>query len=78
MKKLIIISLLLIGCTNEHEARRVLDNDGVTDVQMTGYKWFACGDHDFYHTGFSGKRNGKNIEGIVCSGLIFKASTIRY
>lgn len=77
MKYLLLI-FLIVGCTNEHEARRVLEQDGVTDVRMDGYPWFACGKGDFYHTGFVGKRNGKEISGTVCSGLIFKASTIRY
>lgn len=77
MKKLILF-LLLTACTNHTEAFRVLDQDGVTDVQITGYSWFACGHGDWYHTGFEGKRNGKPIHGTVCSGLFFKNSTVRY
>lgn len=68
----------MIGCTHEGEARRVLAMDGIEDVQMTGYKFFSCSKGDWYHTGFKGKRNGREIEGVVCSGLIFKSSTIRY
>lgn len=76
---LIIFTLtFLCACTSENEARRVLEMDGVTNIQMTGYRWFSCSEKDFYHTGFSGERNGKQIHGVVCSGLIFKASTIRY
>lgn len=74
----VLLTALLCSCTNEQEARRVLEMDGVTDVQVTGYSWFACGKGDFYHTGFTGKRNGKTIDGTVCSGLLFKASTVRY
>lgn len=78
MNYFILVLLILSGCTNENEARRVLEQDGVNNVHMTGYSWFSCAKDDFYHTGFSGMRNGKNISGTVCSGLIFKASTIRY
>lgn len=80
MKRIILILgiLVLVGCTNAEEATRVLKLDGVADIKITGYAWFSCGDHDFYHTGFSGTRNGQPITGVVCSGLIFKASTIRY
>lgn len=79
MKYLALVLLLtLAACTNEQEARRVLEMDGVTDIEMTGYDWFGCSKDDQYHTGFTGIRNGHRIEGTVCSGLLFKRSTIRY
>lgn len=80
MKPLIILIAVCVlsSCTNETEAKRVLEMDGVTNISMTGYKWFSCSKGDFYHTGFVGLRNDKPIEGVVCSGLIFKSSTVRY
>ena len=80
MNKLIlfIICFILCACTNEKEARRVLDLDGFVDVEMTGYKFMACGHDDWYHTGFRAKRNFKVVDGVVCTGLLFKASTIRF
>ena len=75
---LLLTILTLIACTNEHEARRVLELDGFTDVKITGYKFWACSKDDFYHTGFSAIKNKKDIDGVVCSGLLFKASTIRF
>lgn len=76
--KYLFLTLFLVGCTNATETKRVLEMDGVTNIEITGYKFFACSQDDFYHTGFKGQRNGKNIEGTVCSGLLFKASTVRY
>lgn len=80
MKKLIVIlSLLLVGCTNSNDAHTALDDAGFKDIQMTGYNWFACSKDDFYHTGFQAKNiNGKTVTGTVCSGFLFKNSTIRF
>ena len=80
MKTILIILMisLFIGCTNQKEARRVLEMEGLTDIQFTGYSWFTCSKDDFYHTGFSGIRNSKRVEGTVCSGLWLRGSTVRY
>jgi hypothetical protein len=75
---MLVICLLAIGCTNEKEARRVLDMEGVTQASMTGYSWFTCSKDDFYHTGFTGTRNGKQVTGTVCSGFWLRGSTVRY
>ena len=74
----IIIYITICACTNEKETRRVLDLDGYTDINVTGYAWFMCGEHDFFHTAFAAKKNGKEVTGAVCSGLFFKGSTIRF
>jgi len=81
-RTLSIVALLgiftLSACTDKKEAIRVLENDGFTNVKVTGYNFFACSKDDFYHTGFVGTKNNRRIKGTVCSGLIFKGSTIRY
>lgn len=69
--------LFLVACTDPKNAQRILENDGYTDIKFTGYGLFSCSKNDFYHTEFSAKKGNKEIEGVVCSGLIFKASTIR-
>lgn len=67
------------GCTDEAEARRVLDDQGFTDVQTTGYAWGACSDDDTSHTGFTAKNpKGKPVAGVVCCGLVAKACTVRW
>lgn len=80
MKKLIIFAVLfLVGCTNSKDAYKALDDSGFSNIEITGYGWFACSKDDFYQTAFSATNiNGKKVTGTVCSGLIFKNSTIRF
>jgi hypothetical protein len=74
----LIVLAALVGCTNPKDATRILWQQGYTDIQMTGFQLFACGDGDFYHTGFKAKSQaGIPVEGCVCAGLLFKNSTIR-
>jgi hypothetical protein len=79
MKRITIIAaLLLCACTNDEHARQVLTSAGYTNIDMTGYDWFACSKDDWYHSGFAAKGpTGQIVSGVVCEGLIFKASTIR-
>ena len=78
MKALLVICLLLVSCTDESRAARVLEEAGYTDVQITGYAWLGgCSDDDDYHTGFSAKGpTGKRTTGVVCCGVV-KNCTIR-
>lgn len=81
MKKVAMLFLImfLVSCTDEKEATRVLEAQGYTNIQITGYSYFGCDKHDTYHTGFVATGlNGKEIKGTVCSGLLFKGSTIRF
>lgn len=76
---MLLACLVLAACTSENDAERALRAEGFTDIQYTGYSWFACSKDDFYHSGFRAKnREGKTVEGVVCSGLVFKNATIRY
>ena len=82
MKKLIIaivLAILVAGCTNEQDATRILHAHGYTDIKFTGYNFFACSEDDTFHTGFIAKTaTGDLIKGTVCSGFLFKNSTIRF
>ena len=82
MKTLIVAILALIlfsGCTNAGDAKKALSSSGFTDIRITGYSFFSCSRDDFYHTGFSAKNvNGQRVEGTVCSGILFKNSTVRF
>lgn len=76
---LLVTCFLVIGCTNNPDATRILQENGYKDIQMTGYNFFSCGRDDFYHTGFIAKSpSGNNVKGTVCSGAFFKNSTIRF
>lgn len=73
-----VIVAALAGVTDEKTAARILESEGVSSVRWTGYDFFACSEGDWYHTGFAGVKNGKQVTGVVCSGLVMKASTVRY
>jgi len=80
MKKLILICAVLVsGCTEPEHAKKILEEQGYTQVETGGYGWFACSDDDWFHTKFTALgMTGKPITGVVCSGLLFKNSTIRF
>lgn len=79
MRKLVFLFMLILAaCTDETTATRILANEGYEQIHFTGYDWFSCGQGDFYATGFIASKNGKTVKGTVCSGLLFKSSTIRY
>lgn len=70
---------ILSGCTDEKNAYRVLSANGFTDIKMTGYSWLSCSKNDTFSTGFTAKGpTGIPVKGAVCSGILFKNSTIRF
>lgn len=74
-----IAAVALSGCTDPTSATKVLTQAGYSDIQMTGYDWLACGKDDTYHTGFRAKGpTGAIVNGVVCKGVFFKSSTIRF
>lgn len=55
-----------------------LDASGFTDIRLTGFEWFRCGDNDSYVSGFTAKNpKGKPVSGVVCCGYS-KACTVRF
>ena len=75
----LIIALFFSACTNKEDAENALMNEGMTNIKITGYSFFTCSKDDFYHTGFTAiNSKGRKVEGTVCSGILFKGSTIRY
>lgn len=81
MKKvfIVIIFSFLFSCTSESDAKRALEAESFTDIEITGWNYLSCGKEDFYRTGFCATNTAKKrVCGTVCSGLIFKGSTIRY
>lgn len=74
----ILASVAVISCTDGPSARRTLDAYGFTDVQITGYTPFGCGEDDMSHTGFMAKSMaGRSVSGVVCCGAL-KACTVRF
>lgn len=70
--------LFMSGCTAPDKATQVLRDQGYTNIEITGYAWFMCGDKDKFSTGFRATApTGATVEGAVCSGW-FKGYTIRF
>jgi hypothetical protein len=57
----------------------VLEQNGFTNVTITGWRPFAKSEKDWYSTGFSATNvtTGKQVTGAVTSG-VFKGNTIRF
>lgn len=76
-----VVGVVFLGtgwtATDPATATRVLQQAGYHDVRMTGYRWFACGDDDYFSTGFEAtSSNGNRVSGTVCEGIL-KSNTIR-
>lgn len=72
--------LLLSACSDPDNARRVVEDHGFTNIEITGYRWTGCSDKDTWHTGFRATSPaGRRVTGVVCSsGLIWgKSNTLR-
>lgn len=68
----------IVGCTKPSETRRVLEAQGYTEVEITGWKMFGCSEDDSHHTGFRARgTNGQEVSGVACSGW-FKGTTVRF
>jgi len=72
-----LLGVAVIGLSDEADMKRILEDDGYTEVQYTEIRSMACGQDDLYRTGFSAiNANDKKVTGAVCSGP-FKGNTIR-
>lgn len=68
---------LMGGCTKPKDATRVLEQQGYSEIQITGWRPFMADKNDMFSTGFKAKSpNGSEVTGAVTGG-IFKGSTIR-
>lgn len=77
----VLIALILIVSpalfTDREGAMRTLTAAGYTDVRITGYAFFGCGDDDAFRTAFEARGvAGTKVTGVVCRG-IWKGATIR-
>lgn len=78
MKRILWFMLLLSGCTDEDSARRILLEDGYTNIRIIGYEWLGCGEGDQTHTGFAAiAPSGRSVHGVICCGAWGKACTVR-
>lgn len=74
---LIIAVAAIVGCTDPEGATRILQQNGYTDIEITGYDAWVGGD-DTYSTGFRARSpNGTVVTGAVTSDWD-KGYTIRF
>jgi hypothetical protein len=83
MKKTLLIvfaaATFISSCDDKETANRVLENNGYTNIELTGYKAFCCSEDDTFSTGFTATApNGKTVSGCVCSTVYTKGATIRF
>lgn len=73
-----IVFALPKACTRDNDARRILTEQGFTEIVITGWRPMMAGRDESTSTGFIAKSpNGTIVTGAVTSGL-FKGSTIRF
>lgn len=72
----LLVLMAIVGCTDPDGAKRALERDGYTDIEITGFDFFGCGKDDTFQTGFRAKKRGHAVTGVFCSGY-FKGGTIR-
>jgi hypothetical protein len=81
MRLVILLGLVALtaACSDPDGARRVLEEQGYTDVRTGGYAFFSCSEKsDDYATSFQATSPaGHEVSGAVCKGF-FKGSTIRF
>lgn len=74
---IILFALLLTGCTRREKATRILEDQGYTEIEITGWRPFMASKNENFSTGFRAKSpSGKIVTGAVTERL-FGGSTIR-
>lgn len=77
--RLSLLLFALVGCTDAGGAKRLLEAQGMTEVEITGYEPFDCSEEDTLQTGFRAKGpTGKPVSGTVCCGIVLRNCTVRF
>jgi hypothetical protein len=59
-------------------AKKILQEEGYSEIEITGADPLKCGSNDFGGTTFRAKNQaGNTVTGVVCCGRFFKGCTIR-
>ena len=71
------IAFSLSSCNLQSDARNILEAEGYTNIKVTQPIYLhRCGSDDNAGTGFTATKNNRQIEGVVCTGVL-KGSTVR-
>ena len=73
----IILTLSFLGCTDRESSEKILKKEGYRNITITGYNFFECNNNDKGSTGFVAEKNGKIVEGTVCSAMLLKSYSIK-
>lgn len=76
MKKLFLVLTVLlgVGCTSEDRSLEVLQNEGYTEIVLTGYDYWSCDEYTF-RTGFEAiNPRGRHVQGTVCCSFLTDCS----
>lgn len=75
---LLLLAGMMAGCTRPDNAIRILSEQGYTQIEITGWRPFACDEKDTFSTGFKAvNASGHEVAGVVCEGIL-KNATIRF
>jgi hypothetical protein len=75
---LIALCFLLASCNGNVTSTTILEEQGYTNVEITGFNPFACSEDDMYRLNFTATSpTGKPVKGVVCSAPL-KGYTIRF
>ncbi len=73
-----ILCFFLTSCNGNAASTDILEDQGYSNVKITGYNLFACSEDDMYRLNFTATNpNGTPVKGVVCSAP-FKGYTIRF
>ncbi len=78
---LLVLTMSCNSCTiNEKDFNRLMQQEGISNIQNLGHVYTGCADSDNLATGFKGIKNGVPVKGIVCGDNSWggKGYTIRY
>lgn len=79
---LLTACFLIASCTSDNDfekGKKILEQQGFTEIEKTGYSAFCCSDDEHYSTGFKCKDSkGEIYKGCFCSRGITKGITIRW
>lgn len=74
---IVLVLFLAKGCTNEQGTTETLKASGYTNITLTGWDGFTCGD-DNTCTGFVAfGPTGQRVRGAVGCGWVLKGCTVR-